>query len=135
EMISRSSALHASRSQAASSAARVAATCSTAPPSPLAVYAQPPCTLTSSWASSADTSLAIMNAAAPAKNKATVPFNLKDFRFLRSRTLLRRISAPHKQVNPSTSPRQVECSAALGQQGCPTRSLRSPPRYPIQYPV
>src|SRR5262249_21109 len=93
ESISRSSALHASRSQAASSAARVAATCSTAPPSPLAIYAQPPCTLTASWASFADTSLAIMNAAVPAKNKAIVPFNLKGVRFLRSRKSFIQVSS------------------------------------------
>src|SRR6476646_73098 len=71
---SRPSALHASRNQTAASAARVAATCSTAAPLTVVVYAQPPCTCTSSGVCSADPSLAIANAAAAAKNKA--PFAL-----------------------------------------------------------
>src|SRR6185295_14362603 len=70
ETVSRPSALHASRNQTASSAARVAATCSTAAPLTVVVYAQPPCTCTSSGACSADPSLAIANAAAATKNKA-----------------------------------------------------------------
>src|SRR5262249_46315301 len=76
ETVSRPSALHASRNQTASSAARVAAMCPIAPSSSLAPYAQPPCTLTSPGPCSAAASLTIKNAAAAAKNKITAHFAL-----------------------------------------------------------
>src|SRR5215471_8329886 len=81
ETVSRPSALHASRNQTASSVARVAATCSTAPPSFLAVYAQPPCTLTSPGSCSAQPALAIKNGAAATKNRTTALFEPLNFPF------------------------------------------------------
>src|SRR5262249_24801874 len=76
ETVSRPSALHASRNQTASSAARVVANCSTTPSCYLAVYAQPPCTFTSPGFCSADPPVVITNAAAADKHKATAPFEL-----------------------------------------------------------
>src|SRR5919204_284446 len=70
ETVSRPSALHASINQTASSAARVAATCSTAAPFTVAVYAQPPCTCTSSATCSANPSLAAANAAPDGRENA-----------------------------------------------------------------
>src|SRR5262249_36159647 len=81
ETASRPSALHASISQTASSAARVAAMCSTVPSLSFAVYAQPPCTFTSSRPCSASPPLVITNAAAAAKSKATAHFELIDLAF------------------------------------------------------
>src|SRR5215831_10012491 len=75
ETVSLPSVPHASISQTASSAARVAATCSTLPSLLLSAYAQPPCTFRSSGPCSADPSVPLKNAAA-AKNKATVPLEL-----------------------------------------------------------
>src|SRR5262249_39047752 len=73
----RPSAAHASVSQTASSAARLAATCSASPFLLFSVYAQPPSTFTSPKPSSADPSLAIKNATVAAKSKATAaPFQL-----------------------------------------------------------
>src|SRR5262249_37615205 len=83
ETVNRPSALHASRNQTSSSVARVAATCSSAPSSPLAVYAQPPCTFTSPNSCSAHPSPAIKNAAAAAKHKTTALLELLNFAFLR----------------------------------------------------
>src|SRR5689334_2583549 len=74
ETVSRPSALHASRNQTASSLARVVATCSSASSSFLAVYAQPPCTLTSPRPCSAHPLLAMKTTAAAAKNRVTAPF-------------------------------------------------------------
>src|SRR5262245_46851413 len=76
DTVRRPSALHASRDQTASSAARVAAICSSAPSSPLALYAQPPCTLTSPGPCSAAASLTINNAAEPPRKKITAHFEL-----------------------------------------------------------
>src|SRR5215510_7376317 len=82
DTVSHPSALHASRNQTASSAARVAATCSSALSSPLAVYAHPPCTFTSPKPCSADASLPIKSAAAAAKHKTPVLLEPLNFAFL-----------------------------------------------------
>src|SRR5262245_2646194 len=76
ETVSRPSAAHATVSQTASSAARLAATCSISPSLLFSVYAQPPSTFTSPKPSSADPFLAIKNATVAAKSKATAPFEL-----------------------------------------------------------
>src|SRR5215472_8476305 len=81
ETVSRPSAVHASTNQTSSSAARVVATCSTVPSLTVVVYAQPPCTFTSSEPCPAETSLTITNAAATAKNRTTALFDPLNFTF------------------------------------------------------
>src|SRR5262249_9188152 len=103
ETVNRPSALHASRNQTSSSVARVAATCSSAPSSPLAVYAQPPCTFTSPNSCSAHPSLAIKNAAAAAKHKTTALLELLNFAFLRLFLVFHHI-APQPRTAPRGGP-------------------------------
>src|SRR5262245_4442377 len=107
ETVSRPSALHASISQTASSAARVAATCSTSSSLLLSVYAQPPCTFTSPGPCSADPSLAINNAAATVKNKATAPFELLRPRLLRLLLVLEPIRDQPNSGAKACAPRQT----------------------------
>src|SRR5262245_62826090 len=121
ETVSRPSTLHASRSQAASSAARVAAMCSTAPSLSFAIYAQPPCTFTSSRPCSANPPLVITNAAAAAKNKATARFELIDLAFS---GLLRVLEISQEVVRERARPAPVPRPARGQAPACESRLHR-----------
>jgi hypothetical protein len=108
DTINRSLPLHASTSQTSPSAAGVVAKYSTAPTLSLEVYAQPPCTFTSSRSPPANNG----QESSRSYQENGHSSGIKEFCSLRSRGTLRAILTLQKQGNPAfvhcEAPREVE---------------------------